>query len=181
MTPSCSGSDKKNAFQKDLGSLAPGASAWWGVAILFDADGNGSGAASAWSTFLAGRAADKLHDDVLAEIEAWRKPPIAGLSPTEVAIWRQSEMVLRMGQIREPYSESPRRKNYGMILASLPPGGWHTGWVRDAIYSIGAMSRTGHHDMAKMGLDFFLAADAGKYPSYVNDASYRVSTVRYFG
>jgi GH15 family glucan-1,4-alpha-glucosidase len=35
--------------------------------------------------------------------------------------------------------------------------------------------------MAKFGLDFFLNADAGKYGSYLNDVSYRISTVRYFG
>jgi MYXO-CTERM domain-containing protein len=68
-----------------------------------------------------------------------------------------------------------------MVLASLPPGGWHTGWVRDATYALVAMARTGHHDMAKYGLDFFLNADAGKFGSYLNDVSYRISTVRYFG
>jgi MYXO-CTERM domain-containing protein len=179
---SCSGADKKQAFQKDLGTIAPGASKWWGVAILFDADGNGTSVAQAWSTFAAGRTADTLYTDVLAEVEAWRKPPVAGLDATETAIWRQMEVVLRMAQVRESYQESPRRKNFGMVLASLPPGGWHTGWVRDATYAISAMSRSGHVDMAKAGLEFFLDADAGKYPSLVNDAAgYRVSTVRYYG
>lgn len=181
-TPSCSGSDKKQAFQKDLGTIAPGASKWWGVALVFDAQGNGSAAASAWTAFLAGRTADVLYTDVLAEVEAWRKPPAAGLDATETAIWRQSEIVLRMAQIREPYQESPRRKSYGMVLASLPPGGWHTGWVRDATYALTAMARSGHVDMAKAGLQFFLDADAGKYPTFVNNADgYRISTVRYYG
>ncbi len=179
---SCSGSDKKQAFQKDLGTIAPGSSKWWGVALVFDADGNGAAVTTAWSTFLAGRTADALYTDVLAEVEAWRKPPAAGLDATETAIWRQSEIVLRMSQIREPYQESPRRKNHGMVLASLPPGGWHTGWVRDATYALTAMARSGHVDMAKSGLQFFLDADAGKYPSFVNNATgYRISTVRYFG
>jgi GH15 family glucan-1,4-alpha-glucosidase len=179
--PSCNGTDVKNAFAKDLGSVGPGQSKWWGVAVLFDADGNATGAKAAWDTFLAGRTADKLYTDLLTEWEGWRKPPIAGLSDTEVAIWRQAEAVLRMGQIREPFSESPRRKNYGMILASLPPGPWHTGWVRDAMYATGALARTGHYDEAKLALDFLLNADAGKYSSYVHDVPYRVSTVRYFG
>ncbi len=179
---SCSGADKKQAFQKDLGTIAPGASKWWGVALVFDADGNGAAAATAWSTFLAGRTADVLYTVVLAEVEAWRKPPVAGLDANETAIWRQSEIVLRMAQIREPYQDSPRRKNHGMVLASLPPGGWHTGWVRDGTYALTAMARTGHVDMAKAGLQFFLDADAGKFPSYVNNAAgYRISTVRYFG
>jgi MYXO-CTERM domain-containing protein len=179
---SCSGTDKKQAFQKDLGTIAPGESKWWGVALVFDADGNGSGAATAWSTFAAGRTADKLYTDVLAEVEAWRKPPPTALDATETAIWRQSEMVMRMSQILEPYQENPRRKNHGMVLASLPPGGWHTGWVRDAAYALTAMARTGHVDMAKKGLQFFLDADAGRYPEYVqNQDGYRVSTVRYYG
>ena len=179
-TPSCSGSDKKNAFQRDLGTLAPGASAWWGVAVLFD-DTSAANAASAWSTFLAGRGAEQLYTDVLAEFEAWRKPPVGGLSATETAIWRQSEAVLRMGQIREPYSESPRHKSFGMILASLPPGGWHTGWVRDAVYATVALARSGHHTEARDSLAFFLDSDAGKYSSFLNGVPYRVSTVRYFG
>ena len=181
MTPSCTGNDKKNAFQKDLGTIGAGQSKWWGVAVLFDDSGNASAVKQAWTTFLAGRSADKLLEDTLAEWEAWRKPPVAGLSPTELKIWRQSEAVLRMGQTLEPYQESPRRKNHGMVLASLPPGGWHTGWVRDAVYALVAMARTGHHEEAKWGLDFFLNADAGKYGSYLNDVNYRISTVRYFG
>jgi MYXO-CTERM domain-containing protein len=179
--PSCNGNDLKNAFAHDFGSVGPGQSKWWGVAVLFDADGNAAGAKAAWDTFLAGRTADKLYMDLLAEWEAWRKPPVAGIDPTETAIWRQAEAVLRMGQIREPYSESPRRKNFGMILASLPPGPWHTGWVRDQMYATNALARTGHFDEARLALEFILNADAGKYSSYVNDVPYRVSTVRYFG
>jgi MYXO-CTERM domain-containing protein len=86
-----------------------------------------------------------------------------------------------MGQILEPYSTSPRRKNHGMILASLPPGGWHTGWVRDAVYAIVPLARTGHFAEAKKGLDFFLDAEAGRYPSFLNNVDYRISTVRYYG
>ncbi len=181
MQPSCSGSDQKNAFAKDLGSIPAGEARWWGVTILFDADGNAGGARSAWSTFLGGKTAEQLYTSILTEIEAWRKPPAPGLSATETAIWRQAEMVLRMGQIRETYSEAPRRKNNGMILASLPPGGWHTGWVRDAVYAIVPLARTGHAEEARMALDFFLNADAGLYSSFLNNVPYRISTVRYFG
>jgi MYXO-CTERM domain-containing protein len=180
-TPSCSGTDRVNAFGKSLGSLAPGASAWWGVAVVFDADGNGAAARTAWQAFVAGRTADAVYADALAEWEAWRKPPVPGLSSEELAVWRQAEAVLRMGQIREPRSDSPRRHNHGMILASLPPGGWHTGWVRDATYAIVPLARTGHHDEAKLALDFFLGADAGKYGSFLHDVAYRISTVRYYG
>jgi GH15 family glucan-1,4-alpha-glucosidase len=177
---SCTGTDRVNAFGKSLGSLAPGATAWWGVAVLFD-DGNGAAARDAWTAFLADRPPEQLYTDTLAEWDAWRTAPPPGLSADELAVWRQSEAVLRMGQVREEFQNSPRRKGRGMILASLPPGGWHTGWVRDATYALDALARTGHHAEAKMGLDFFLDSDANKYGSFLNDVDYRVSTVRYFG
>jgi GH15 family glucan-1,4-alpha-glucosidase len=177
---SCSGTDRVNVFTRSFGSMAAGEVRWWGVAVLFD-DGNGAAARTAWTTYLAGRTADQLHTDALAEWEAWRVAPPDGLSPAELAVWRQSETVLRMGQIREPYQESPRRKNTGMILASLPPGDWHTGWVRDATYALVPLARTGHHEEARLGLDFFLGADAGRYGSYLNNVDYRISTVRYYG
>ncbi len=178
---SCSGTDQVNAFQKSLGSIAPGASAWWGVAVLFDEGADSAGAAAAWSTFLAGRTADPLYTDLLAERETYRAAPPAGLSDSETATWRQAEAVLRMGQILEPYIESPRQKNYGMILASLPPGAWHTAWVRDATYSTVALARSGHTDRAKLSLNFFLNADAGEYGSYLSNVPYQISVVRYFG
>ena len=181
MQPSCNGADQKNALGKDLGSIPPGESRWWGVAILFDADGNSTAARTAWSAFVSGKTAEQLYTAILSEHEGWRKPPAPGLSATETAVWRQAETVLRMGQIRETYSESPRRKNNGMILASLPPGGWHTGWVRDAVYAIVPLARTGHAAEAKMAMNFFLNADAGRYPSFLNNQPYRISTVRYFG
>ena len=179
-TPACSGADKKNAFQKDLGSIGPGQAKWWGVAVLFD-DGNGSASKTAWSAFLATRTADALYTDLLAEFEAWRKAPPAGLTEGETKVWRQAESVLRMGQILEPYQESPRRKNHGMMLASLPPGGWHTGWTRDGIYATVALARAGHAAEAKKSVNFFLDADAGKYRSFVKDMPYQISTVRYYG
>ena len=180
-TPNCSGTDIKNAFQKSLGTIAPGQAAWWGVAVLFDENSNASATLAAWNTFLNGQTTDVLYGNVLAEFEAWRKPPVPGLSQAETAIWRQAEAVLRMGQIREAWSDSPVLHNHGMMLASLPPGEWHTGWVRDAQYAIAALARTGHGDEAKAALEFFLDADAGYYSSYVNNVPYRVSTVRYFG
>jgi MYXO-CTERM domain-containing protein len=181
MTASCSGTDEKNAFQKSLGTIAPGAAAWWGVAVIFDENADVARARQAWSQFLAGRAPDQLYGDILSEHETWRTPPVPGLTATETSVWRQAETVLRMGQIQEPYADTPRRHNTGMILASLPPGGWHTGWVRDASYATAALARSGHFDRAKASLDFFLGADAGRYGSYVANQPYRVSVVRYYG
>lgn len=176
---SCSGNDQVHAFQRDLGSLAAGATATWGVAVLFDADGDTARVRGAWDAFAAGRDAETILGDALAEWEAWRTPPIGGLTADERKVWRQSEAVLRMGVITEPYTA--QIKNHGMVLASLPPGGWHSGWVRDAIYAIVALARTGHYEEAKWALNFFLDADAGKYTSYFDGLDYRISTVRYFG
>lgn len=178
---SCTGDDQVNVFQHDLGSLDAGQSATWGVAILFDGDGNASMVESRWNSFVNGDSASALLQRTLDEWEAWRTPVPGGLSATEARIWRQSETVLRMGQTLEAYSESPKRKNHGMVLASLPPGGWHSGWVRDAVYAIVAYARTGHYQEAKWALNFFLNAEAGKYSSYLNDVDYRITTVRYFG
>ena len=176
---SCSGSDRINVFQESLGAIPAGQSRAWGVAILFT-DGGADAARGAWDSFAAGRDAQAILDGALAEWESWRAP-VPGLSPGEARVWRQSEAVLRMGQILEPWSESPRRKNHGMIIASLVPGQWHSGWVRDAVYAIVALARSGHHEEAKKALTFFLEAEAGKYKSFVNGADYRISTVRYFG
>ncbi|MDB4955238.1 MAG: hypothetical protein JWO36_2807 [Myxococcales bacterium] len=179
--PACSGTDRVNAFAKNLGTLAPGETKWWGVAVLFDPDANTAAARTAWAAFNGGRDAEQMLQAILAEFETARTPPLPGLSATELKIWRQAESVLRMGQVRETWQDSPRRKNNGMILASLPPGGWHTGWVRDATYAVAALARTGHYDRAKAALDFFLNADAGRYSSFVANQPYRISTVRYYG
>jgi len=176
---SCSGTDKVDVFQQGLGSIPAGESRTWGVAVLF-ADGGADAARGAWDGFAAGRDAQAILDGALAEWDAWRAP-VPGLSGGEARVWRQSEAVLRMGQILEPYSESPKRKNHGMMLASLVPGQWHSGWVRDAAYAIVALARSGHHEEAKKALTFFLDAEAGKYASFVNGVDYKVSTVRYFG
>jgi GH15 family glucan-1,4-alpha-glucosidase len=191
--PSCNGNDLPEVFQKSMGSVAGGASAWWGAAVLYEAGGSGAkdAAVARWNTFLNSRSAEQLMQGVLDEWKSWRKaiPTDVTKSAQETAIWRQSEAVLRMGQIREPWSESPKLKNNGMILASLPPGGWHTGWVRDAQYALVALARLGHCAEAKAALDFFLNAEAGPtnsavsggYKSFLKNVDYRISVVRYFG
>jgi hypothetical protein len=188
---SCQGNYQVLVFKKDF-SIPAGQEAWWGVAVLFLNDNPNDGRASlfrddrtkdqilsAWTTFAQGRDAQALHDSALAEFETWRKPTApAGLSEVERKLWRQSEAVLRMAQIREKPG-----KNDGMILASLPPGEWHTGWVRDAAYAIAALALTGHIDEARRGVEFFLSAESGFFyrtPGYLT-RDYRVSVCRYFG
>ncbi len=176
--------DAVNIMQKGLGTLGAGKSAWWGAAILFEANASNKAAAiSRWKSFSGGKTADKLLAQVMDEWKKWRKPIPKNTvkSAKELAIWRQSETVLRMGQILEPWSASPKLKNHGMMLASLPPGGWHIGWVRDGIFAVVAMARTGHHEEARKGLEFFLNAEANKYKNYTEGKDYRISLTRYFG
>lgn len=175
----CRGDDIVPAFQ-----AAP-VGGWVGVAVLFVEDAAQADAQLAqFKTWLGGRDPQKILDDALAEWSSWRKPVPAAVelcTDDEKKLWRQSEAVLRMGQVREPNTAT--RKNHGMVLASLPPGEWHTGWVRDAVYAIVALARLGHNTEAKYALDFFLNAEpVGKFSSYVSGyRDYRVSVCRYFG
>ena len=176
----CRGDDIVPAFQ-----ATPGAGGWIGVAVLFVEDAAQADAQlAAFKAWVNSRDPQKLLDDALAEWRSWRKPVPAAVelcTEDEKRLWRQSEAVLRMGQVREPYTAT--RKNNGMMLASLPPGEWHTGWVRDAMYAIAALARLGHTDEAKLALEFFLNAEpAGKFSSYVSGyRDYRISVCRYFG
>ncbi len=176
----CDGTDRVALLGRSLGSIPPGEARTWGVALLFT-DGDPAPARAAWDAFADGRAAGDLLAGALAEWEAWRTPAPAGLTAAERRVWRQSEAVLRMGQVREPVSTAPLRVNHGMILASLAPGQWHIGWVRDATYAAVALARAGHVDEAAAAVRFFLDAEAGRYPSFVGGVPYRVSTARYFG
>lgn len=174
----CRGNDIVPAFQATL------ADGWMGVAMLYSADAaQAETLLASFKSFIAGKSPAQILDAALAEWQAWRKPPDAKLAlctDDERRLWRQSEAILRMGQVREPYL--PNRKNYGMVLASLPVGEWHTGWVRDAMYAIVALARMGHHEEARMAIEFFLNAEpVGKFKSYVRNQDYRVSVVRYFG
>lgn len=176
----CRGDDIVPAFQ-----ATPSAGGWMGVAVLFVEDpAQADAQLAAFKAWVSGRDPQKLLDDSLEEWRRWRKPVPAAVelcTDDEKRLWRQSEAVLRMGQVREPYTAS--RKNNGMVLASLPPGEWHTGWVRDAMYAIAALARLGHTDEAKLALEFFLNAEpSGKFSSYVSGyRDYRISVCRYFG
>ena len=175
---SCSGADIVPGFQKKLD-----ADGWMAVGIGFTENASdASTMAQRIADWGAGRTPQGLLDDAKAEWNTWRKPPPSGVlcSANHEKTWRQGETTLRMGQVREPYTST--RKNHGMILASLPPGEWHTGWVRDAAFAIVALARSGHHDEARKGVEFFLnATDVGHFKTYVSNVNYRVSVVRYFG
>ncbi len=187
----CSGSSQVLVMGNSA-TLEPGEELWWGTALLFlndnpghpqsplFRDGRSPGELLAqWEAFLNHRTPSQLHQDTLNEFESWRAPRLPPqLTETEHALWRQSEAILRMGQILERPGE-----NEGMILAALPPGEWHTGWLRDGAYAIASLAMTGHTEEARKGVEFYLGADAGFYNSpYFNwPRPYRVSVCRYFG
>jgi hypothetical protein len=190
---SCSGSGRVNVFQKDL-DLPAGGSAWWGMVVLFVNDNPSDAAAgqfkdtrtpadvlALWRAFAGSRTADQVHADALAEWDAWRthREP-TGLTDVEHKLWEQSETILRMAQIRE--ERTAIRRNHGMILASLPVGEWHTGWLRDGTYAIASLAMLGHTEEAEAGLEFYLGADSGffKQANYLK-YPYRTSVCRYFG
>ena len=187
---SCSGDHIVFAAQRDY-TLSANEEVWWGGVVLFVNDTPNHPQAEVfkdtrdvqtlidqWRTFLGDRDAKELHQQALDEWEAWRVDSAPEeLSEVELKIWRQSEAVLRMGQVREPTQSN--RYNYGMYLASLPVGEWHTGWVRDGVYAIVAMAMIGHFEEAQMGVEFFLNAERGVF-SELGD-QYRVSSCRYFG
>lgn len=175
---SCSGSDIVPGFQKKLD-----ADGWMAVGLGFTENASdAANMAKRIADWGAGRTPQQILDGARAEWDAWRKPAPEGVlcSADHTKTWRQGETTLRMGQVREPYTST--RKNYGMMLASLPPGEWHTGWVRDACFAIVGLARAGHHEEARRGIEFFLnATDVGYFKSYVSNQNYRVSVVRYFG
>jgi glycosyl hydrolase family 15 len=133
---------------------------------------------SGWRSGLAPRALAKRE---IAEIERWRvKPAVHFPGEKERRLWRQSEIVLRMAQSREP--NRPGRNNNGLILASLPDGLWFTPWVRDMAYAAVAFAHMGHRDEARAALlAYFNAQPTGKMREETGGVDYQISVVRYFG
>jgi len=159
---------------------------WFGLLIAYvDEPAEVPAALDSLRGWLAGRGQQAILKDSLAEWAAWRKPPqVRFRSEEEAKVWRQNEAVLRMAQVREPNirREGVLRVNNGMILASLMPGCWATGWVRDGSYATAALARMGHWKEAKASLDFFLNAEpVGKFKSYASFSDYRISLTRYYG
>lgn len=117
----------------------------------------------------------------LNDLEAWRvKPNVRFHSSDERKLWRQSEVVLRMAQSREPNRAD--RRNNGLIVASLPEGMWFVAWVRDMAYALQGLIRMGHFDESRAGLlAYFNAGPVGRMREQVRGFEYQISTVRYFG
>jgi|GEM_PF-3349008 len=130
---------------------------------------------------------NEFFDPLTEEINFWENWHREGKYPKNLTkdylnLYKQSLAFIKMGQVRE------KGKGYGQILASLPTGVWNIAWVRDGVYSIISLIKSGHLKEAKEGLEFFLNADSGYYKSYkIGDTDYgictdyKISVCRYYG
>lgn len=129
----------------------------------------------------AGLSPQALAKREIAEMERWRiSPAVHFASEKEHHLWRQSEVMLRIAQSREP--NRPGRYGHGLIVASLPDGVWFTPWVRDMAWATVALARMGHRSEARAALlAWFNARPTGKMRAQTAGADYQISVVRYFG
>jgi|CXWL01.1.fsa_nt_gi GH15 family glucan-1,4-alpha-glucosidase len=110
-----------------------------------------------------------------------------GISEEEKTAMEQSIAVLKMSQVSE---KEIFPLSHGQILASLRPGIWSIAWVRDASFSIAAMSKIGMKEEAAKGLEFMLkASPTNQYIHFTHSdgmdhgigVPYIISVTRYFG
>jgi GH15 family glucan-1,4-alpha-glucosidase len=166
--------DAVTGTQVAVGNLAVGASAWTGTYTVLDPGADALAAVDRVKTWINARTAEQLYNAEVADWNAWIKPNPAGASPLEDSLATSSQVMLRMGQVREPGAP------YGQMLASLATGRWNISWVRDMSYAVVALARTGHLAEAKAAIDFQMKATVGDYQTYVG-RPYALSVVRYYG
>lgn len=159
--------------------ILSGSLAW--ALISIEKNDDVARAARDFNLWRGGLAPRDLAKREIAELEHWRvKHSVHFESEAERHLWRQSEVMLRIAQSREP--NRPGRYNNGLIVASLPDGLWFTPWVRDMAYATVALARMGHRDEARAALlAYFNARPTGKMRAETEGADYQVSVVRYFG
>jgi GH15 family glucan-1,4-alpha-glucosidase len=168
----------KRAEAADAQQDLSGSPAW--ILVSLESDDKLAQAIQEVNQWRAGLRPLKLVKREIAELEQWRVKPPAGLSESERHLWRQSEVMLRMAQSREP--DRPGRYGNGLIVASLPDGVWFTPWVRDMAWATVALARMGHRDEARAALlAYFNAQPTGKMRAETGGADYQISVVRYFG
>ena len=156
-----------------------GARAW--ALLSLENDGELESALRDFIHWRAGLTPPALAKRELTEMEHWRgKPAVHFTSEKERHLWRQSEVMLRMAQSREP--NRPGRYNNGFIVAALPDAAWFMTWVRDMAYAAIAFARMGHQQEARAALmGYFNARPTGKMRNLTNGVDYQISVVRYFG
>jgi len=154
-------------------------SAWALVAIESDSDLEAT--IREFNRWRDGLAPRELKKREISELERWRvRPAVHFQSESERHLWRQSEVMLRIAQSREP--NRPGRNSNGLIVASLPDGVWFTPWVRDMAWATAALARMGHRDEARAALlAYFNAQPTGRMRAQTANTDYQISVVRYFG
>jgi GH15 family glucan-1,4-alpha-glucosidase len=149
--------------------------------ISLENDSDLEQAATEFNHWRAGLALRSLAKREITQLEQWRvKPAVHFADEEERRLWRQSEVMLRMAQSREP--NRPGRHGNGLIVACLPDGVYFTPWVRDMAYAVVALARMGHQSEARAGLlAYFNAQPTGRMRAETAGADYQISVVRYFG
>lgn len=155
-------------------------SASWAL-IALESNDDLDAAVRAFSRWRARLGPEALVKRELAEVEQWRtKPAVHFRDEKERHLWRQSEILLRVAQCREPNRAA--HHGYGLIVASLPDGVWSTPWVRDMAWATVALARMGHRAEARAALlAYFKAQPTGKMRAETAGADYQISVVRYWG
>lgn len=171
--------DRKQAVPARPHQDLAGARAW--ALISLEDEGALEETVREFNRWQAGLSTSDLTRREISEVERWRvKPAVHFTNEMERHLWRQSEILLRMAQSREP--NRPGRYSNGLIVAALPDGLWFTPWVRDMAYATLALARMGHRDEARAALlAYFNAQPTGVMRADTRDADYQVSVVRYFG
>ena len=166
--------------QADVSQGLLSSSLGWAL-ISLEAESQLEPIAREFNSWHAGLSTQALARRELGEIEHWRaRPRVHFASEREMHLWRQSEVMLRIAQCREP-NRSGRYSN-GLMVASLPDGVWFTPWVRDMAWATVALARMGHRNEARAALlAYFNARPTGKMRVETAGADYQVSVVRYFG
>ena len=155
------------------------ASPAWAL-IALEKESDAGAAIREFTAWRAGLSPEALVTREIAELERWRtQPTVHFQSAKERHLWRQSEVMLRIAQSREP-NRADRYGN-GLIVGALPDV-YSTPWVRDMSWATVALARMGHRAEARAALlAYFNARPTGKMRSQVNGADYQVSVVRYWG
>jgi GH15 family glucan-1,4-alpha-glucosidase len=171
--------DQQQALPEQLGQDLAGGKAW--ALVSLESDDELDETVSEFNRWRAGLSPHDLAKREIAELEQWRvKPTVHFSDEKERHLWRQSEVLLRMAQSREP--NRPGRYSNGLIVAALPDGLWFTPWVRDMAYATLAFARMGHREEARAALlAYFNAQPTGVMRADTRETDYQVSVVRYFG
>src|SRR5205085_10483714 len=99
--------------------------------IALEGERDAASAIRDFARWRSGVTASRLAAREVAALELWRvRPTVRFRNDKERHLWRQSEVMLRIAQSREPdradRTNLPGRRGNGLSVASLPEGAWLT-------------------------------------------------------